>query len=70
MLGRERRGKSVYGYKKHIAINDNGMILGVTLQQLISMISKGIVPLIDKIPTSQLEQIMADKAPSINPLVN
>jgi len=57
----KKSGKSVYGYKKHIATDENGMILGVHTTTANEHDSKGLKPLIDKIPKSQRKQVMADK---------
>ena len=57
----KKSGKSVYGYKKHIATDDNGMILGVHTTTANEHDSKGLEPLMGKIPKSQRKQVMADK---------
>lgn len=57
----KKGGKSVYGYKKHIATDDNGMILGVHTTTANEHDSKGLEPLIKKVPKSQRRQVMADK---------
>jgi len=57
----KKSGKSVYDYKKHIATDENGMILGVHTTTANEHDSKGLKPLIDKTPKSQRKQVMADK---------
>ena len=57
----KKGGKSVYGYKKHIATDSNGMILAVHTAAANEHDSKGLRPLIDKVPKSQRKQVMADK---------
>jgi IS5 family transposase len=57
----KKSGKSVYGYKKHIATDTGGMILGVHTTTANEHDSKGLEPLMDKIPRSQRKQVMADK---------
>lgn len=57
----KKSGRAVYGYKKHIATDTNGMILGVHTTTANEHDSKGLQPLIDKIPRSQRKQVMADK---------
>ena len=60
----KKSGKSVYGYKKHIATDTGGMILGVHTTTANEHDSKGLEPLMDKIPRSQRKQVMADKSKS------
>lgn len=57
----KKRGKYTYGYKKHIGVDKNGMILGVHTTAANEHDSKGLAPLMDKIPKSQRKQVMADK---------
>ena len=54
-------GKSIYGYKKHVGTDENGMILGVHTTTANEHDSKGLESLIVKIPKSQRRQVMADK---------
>ena len=58
----KKSGKSVYGYKKHIAIDTGGMILGVHTTTANEHDSKGLEPLMDKLAKSQRNQVMADKS--------
>ncbi|SNZ01219.1 IS5 family transposase [Flagellimonas pacifica] len=57
----KKGGKSVYGYKKHMATDDNGMVLGVHTVPANEHDSKGLEPLIKKIPRTQRKEVMADK---------
>jgi len=57
----KKRGKYTYGYKKHIGVDKNGIILGVHTTTANEHDSKGLEPLMDKIPKSQRKQVMADK---------
>ena len=51
-----------YGYKKHIATDEKGTILGVHTTAANEHDSQGLTPLINKIPKTQRKQVMADKA--------
>jgi IS5 family transposase len=57
----KKSGKYTYGYKKHIGVDKNGMILGVHTTTANEHDSKGLEPLMDKIPQPQRKQVMADK---------
>ena len=57
----KKGGKAVYGYKKHIATDEQGMILGVNTTPANEHDSRGLGDLIDKIPRSQRKEVMADK---------
>lgn len=57
----KKGGKTIYGYKKHIATDANGMILGVHTTTANEHDSKGLGSLIKKVPKSQRKQVMADK---------
>ncbi|CAG0911121.1 unnamed protein product, partial [Cyprideis torosa] len=57
----KKAGKTVYGYKKHIATDDNGMVLGVHTTAANEHDSKGLEPLIKKTPKKYRKQVMADK---------
>jgi len=57
----KKGGKSIYGYKKHIGVDDNGMVLGVHTTKANEHDSKGLEPLIKTIPKSQRKKVMADK---------
>lgn len=57
----KKGGKSVYGYKKHMATDQNGMVLGVHTTPANQHDSKGLEPLIKKVPKSQRREVMADK---------
>ena len=57
----KKAGKTIYGYKKHIATDANGMILGVHSTTANEHDSRGLASLIKKIPKSQRKQVMADK---------
>lgn len=53
--------KTIYGYKKHIATDDNGVILSVHSTPANEHDSKGLIPLIRKTPKSQRKQVFTDK---------
>lgn len=57
----KKGGKSVYGYKKHMATDGNGIVLGVHTTPANQHDSKGLEPLIRKVPKAQRRQVMADK---------
>ncbi|MEM6718568.1 MAG: IS5 family transposase [Bacteroidota bacterium] len=57
----KKGGKSVFGYKKHIGTDNNGMVLGVHTTAANEHDSKGLEPLVDKILPRQRKQVMADK---------
>ena len=57
----KKGGKSIYGYKKHMATDTNGMILGVYTTPANQHESKGLAPLIKKIPKAQRREVIADK---------
>lgn len=58
----KKQGKNIFGYKKHIAVDDNGIVLGLHTTPANEHDSKGLRPLIEKIPPSLRKQVMADKA--------
>lgn len=57
----KKGGKSVYGYKKHMATDDNGMVLGVHTCPANEHDSRGLEPLVKKVPKAQRKEVMADK---------
>ncbi len=57
----KKSGKSIYGYKNHIAVEENGMILGVHTTTANEHDSKGLALLIKKIPPCHRKEVMADK---------
>ncbi len=57
----KKGGKSTYGYKKHLAVDKNGMVLGVHTTTANEHDSKGLEPLIKKVPKTQRKDVMADK---------
>ena len=57
----KKGGKTIFGYKKQVATDARGMVLGVHTTPANEHDSKGLAPLIKKIPKSQRKQVMADK---------
>ena len=55
----KKSGKTIYAYKKHIATDYNAMIMGVShTTGANEHDSKGLLPLISKIPLSQRKEVM------------
>ena len=57
----KKNNKFVYGYKKHIATDKEGLVLSVHTTPANEHDSKGLSSLIDKIPKSQRKEVMGDK---------
>lgn len=57
----KKGGRNTYGYKKHIATDDNGLVLGVHSTTANEHDSKGLEAVIKKVPIDQRKQVMADK---------
>lgn len=53
--------KTLYGYKKHIAVDENGIILGVHTTAANEHDSKGMISLVDKLSLDESRDILADK---------
>ena len=57
----KKSGKTIYGYKKQIATDEHGMILGVHTTAANRHDSQGLCELIKKIPKPYRREVMADK---------
>ena len=58
----KKGGKSIFGYKRHDGVDENGMILGVHTTTANEHDSKGLQPLLEKIPHCFCEKgVSADK---------
>ena len=57
----KKRNQTIYGYKKHIATNEAGMILAVHTTAANEHDSKELGPLIKKIRTQHRREVLADK---------
>ncbi|MEO0686829.1 MAG: IS5 family transposase, partial [Cyanobacteria bacterium J06649_11] len=57
----KKRGKLHYGYKQHIAVDGDGMIEAVYTTTANEHDSKGLIPLLKKIPKAKKKEIWADK---------
>lgn len=58
----KKGGRSIFGFKHHDAVDENGMILGVHTTTANEHDSKGLEPLLDKIPKSHKKKgVWADK---------
>ena len=56
-----KRNKIIYGYKKHVATDEAGMILAVHTTPANEHDSRGLVPLIQKVDTPHRQEVLADK---------
>ena len=57
----KKRNRVIYGYKKHVATDEAGMILAVHTTPANEHDSKGLVPLIQKVRTEHRQEVLADK---------
>ncbi|MDE2644477.1 MAG: IS5 family transposase [Bacteroidota bacterium] len=57
----KKRSKTIYGYKKHLATDEAGMILAVHTTPANEHDSKGLVPLIQKVDPPHRQEVLADK---------
>ena len=57
----KKGGKSTFGYKKHMAVDENGMILSVHSTTANEHDSKGLEATVKKIPKEHCEAVYADK---------
>ncbi|MXW14927.1 MAG: IS5 family transposase [Rhodothermaceae bacterium] len=57
----KKRNQTIYGYKKHVATDEAGMILAVHTTPANEHDSKGLVPLIQKVRTQHRQEVLADK---------
>ncbi len=58
----KKGGKSIFGYKRHDGVDENGMILGVHTTTANEHDSKGLKPVLEKIPRCFYEKgVSADK---------
>ncbi|MDR2534213.1 MAG: transposase [Tannerellaceae bacterium] len=69
----KKNGRSIFGFKRHDAVDDNGLILAVHTTTANEHDSKGLAPLLEKLPKEKLKGgALADKgyqAPSSNALL-
>ena len=56
-----KRGKSYFGYKRHIGTDENGIVLGVHTSPANEHDSRGLGPLIEKIDPEDRPKVAADK---------
>ena len=57
----KKRGKLHYGYKQHIAVDEDGMIEGVYTTTANEHDSKGLDALLSKVPQEKKQEVWADK---------
>lgn len=57
----KKRGKLHYGYKQHIAVDDDGMIEGVHTTAANEHDSKGLDATLSKVPKEKKQEVLADK---------
>jgi IS5 family transposase len=58
----KKGGKLIFGFKKHEAVDENGMVLGVYTTTANEHDSKGLIPLLEKIPRKHKKKgVWADK---------
>lgn len=57
----KKRNRTIYGYKKHVATDEAGMILAVHTTSANEHDSQGLVPLIKKVRTRHRQEVLADK---------
>lgn len=58
----KKNGRSIFGFKHHDAVDENGLIIGVHTTTANEHDSKGLKPLLDKIPKRHKKQgVYADK---------
>jgi IS5 family transposase len=58
----KKNGRSIFGFKRHDAVDDNGLILAVHTTTANEHDSKGLAPLIEKLPKEELKGgVLADK---------
>ena len=57
----KKRNRVIYGYKKHVATDEAGMILAVHTTPANEHDSKGLEPLIQKVRVQHRQEVLADK---------
>ena len=57
----KKRSKMIYGYKKHVATDEAGMILAVHTTPANEHDSKGLVPLIKMVRTQHRQEVLPDE---------
>jgi len=57
----KKRKKTYFGYKRHIATNDDGLILGVHTTPANEHDSQGLGDLMEKVPEDERTEVMGDK---------
>ena len=58
----KKSGKTHFGYKKQVGVDENGMVLGVHTTPANEHDSKGLVPLLEKIKKEHKKSVSTDKA--------
>ncbi len=57
----KKRGQLHYGYKQHIAVDEDGLIQGVHTTTVNEHDSKGLLPVLRKVSRSKKKEVWADK---------